>query len=92
MAVVELVLGSEEFIVGYVGGIWGVLHCCVIDEDVEDSKSDEEREDSVCCAVLTRKEFLLLGIECTVKTSVAAGGSNFILHPSIIASKTSRYA
>ena len=75
--------------VGHAAGTLGLSHCCVIGEESENVKG---REDAVCCVELMEKEFLLLGIESTVKTSIAGGGSNFILHPSIMVSKTSRYA
>ena len=88
----EVELDSEESIVGYTDGTLGVSHCCAIGEENGNVEESEDREDADSCVALMKREFFLLAVLRNVKTSVAADGSNFILHPSIMASKTSRYA
>ena len=78
------VLEFEESIVGYIDSTFDVGHFCVIEES-EDKGSNS-------CAVLKMNEFLSLKLDRAARVSIAVGGSNLILHPSISASKTSRYA
>lgn len=78
------VLEFEESIVGNVDSTFDVGRFCVIDESGDKGPNS--------CAVLMTNEFLSFELDRAATVSRAVGGSNFIPHPSIRASKTSRYA